>query len=341
MGLAFPFLNESSSLYNNSTQNRDLFQHLQIKHADNQQTQEVICPICASMANGEPNLLTADLISHIANDHQHSQVSTPSSASEGTSSYLRQSLSNRDYDFGIGPGIRGGFRRGSSRTPSRRGGLGRGGGTVSQHFIVDPSSGLPTMGSGNDPIADLLTQLSTVRRLTIANNNGTNTNSSSSMSANTINLQGLTRQQYERERLRAAARSHHHHHQSHHSQQSTSTSNIVTSAENDLFDSLFSSNLLIDPFTSSTNSDQTWTHIVAPQPQPTPEQQSQTSSSTKTPITTGTESDPSLLRRICDESSSSSSLAQQNTTVVQLSKPKSDFVQSLLLSSFAYSVNDT
>jgi hypothetical protein len=193
------------------------------------------------------------------------------------------------------------------------------------------------MGSGNDPIADLLTQLSTVRRLTIANN----TNSSSSMSANTINLQGLTRQQFERERLRAAARSHHHHHhQSHPSQQSTSISNIVPSAENDLFDSLFSSTLLIDPFTSSTTSDQTWTHIVAPQQQqPTPEQQSQTSSSTKTPITTSTETDPSLLRRICDESSSSS-LAQQNTTVGQLSKPKSDFVQSLLLSSFAYSVND-
>jgi hypothetical protein len=338
MGLAFPFLNESSSLYNTSTQNRDLFQHLQLKHADNQQSQEVICPICASMANGEPNLLTGDLISHIANDHQQSQVNTPSSASGGTSSYLRQSLSNRDYDFGIGPGIRGGFRRGSSRTPSRRGGLGRGGGSVSQHFVVDPSSGLSTMGSGNDPIADLLTQLSTVRRLTIANN----TNSSSSMSANTINLQGLTRQQFERERLRAAARSHHHHHhQSNHSQQSASISNIVPSAETDLFDSLFSSNLLIDPFTSSTTSDQTWTHIVAPQQQqqPIPEQQSQTSSSTKTPITTSTETDPSLLRRICDESSSSS-LAQQNTTVGQLSKPKSDFVQSLLLSSFAYSVND-
>jgi hypothetical protein len=336
MGLAFPYINESPSS-NNGTQNIDLFQHLQMKHADDQQSQEVICPICAAMANGEPNLVTADLMSHIANDHQHPQVNTPSSAGEGTNTYSRQP-SSRDYDFGVGAGIRGGFRRGSLRATGRRGGLGRGSGPVSQHFVADTSSGLPTAGGGNDPIADLLTQLSTVRRLAAANNN----NNSLTPSANTINLQTLTRQQYERERerLRAVARSHHHHHHHHqspHSQQSTATSDALSSAEHDLFDSLFSSALFIDPSNSSANNYQTWTHIVAQQ-QPPPEQQLQTSSTAKTPLTTNTEPDPSLLRRMCDESSSSST--QQNTTVVQPSKQKSDFVQSLLLSSFAYTIND-
>lgn len=337
MGLAFSYLNESSSSHN-STQNIDLFQHLQIKHVD-QQSQEVICPICAAMVNGEPNLVTADLISHIANDHQHQQVNTPSSAGEGTNSYSRQSLSARDYDFGVGVAIRGGFRRGSLRTPGRRGVLGRGGGPVSQHFVVDTSSGLSTVGGGggNDPIADLLTQLSTVRRLAAANNN----NSSLPPSSNTINLQTLTRQQYERERerLRAAGRSHHHHHHpSQHSQQSTATSDIASAVENDLFDSLFSSAPFIDPSSSSTDNHQTWTHIVAQQ-QSTPEQQSQTSSIIKNPSATSIEPDPSLLRRMCDESSSSSS-TQQSATVVQPSKQKSDFVQCLLVSSFAYTVND-
>jgi hypothetical protein len=41
---------------------------------------------------------------------------------------------------------------------------------------------------------------------------------------------------------------------------------------------------------------------------------------------------------MCDESSSS--LTQQNATVLQSSKQKSDFVQSLLLSSFDYTDND-
>ncbi|CAF1305788.1 unnamed protein product, partial [Didymodactylos carnosus] len=118
MGFGFPYLDELSSS-NNSTQNVDLFQHLQTKHADDQQSQEVICPICAAMINGEPNLVTADLISHIANDHQYSPVDTPSSAGDGTNPYSRQSSSATDYDFGIGAGIRGGFRRGSLRTPGR------------------------------------------------------------------------------------------------------------------------------------------------------------------------------------------------------------------------------
>ena len=336
MGLSLPYLNESSSSNNNNTQSIDLFQHLQLKHTSDQQLPEVICPVCASMTNAEPNLVTADLISHIANDHQQSQGSTPSTASDGTNIFARQASSTRDYDFGIAAGIRGGFRRGSLRTPGRRGGLGRGSGPVSQHFVVDPSSGLSAGGGGSDPIADLLTQLSSVRRLASANNN-----SSLPPTANTINLQTFTRQQYERERLRGTGRSHHHHHHhySQHPTQSAGASDVLSSAENDLFDSLFSSTLVIDPSSASTNNQRTWTHILAQpqsQQQSTPDQQSQTASTTTKP--TNTDADPSLLRRICDEASSS--LLQKNATIVQSSKPKSDFVQSLLLSSFFSTVND-
>ena len=272
----------------------------------------------------EPNLVTADLLSHIANDHQHQQVQTPSTAGIGINPYSRQSssTSNREFDFTSGTSSRAGFRRGPVRTPSRRGGLGRGGGTVSQHFVVDTS----TVNNGNDPIADLLTQLSTVRRLAAANNNNT------SSSSNTINLQTLTRQQYERERLRTTGRSHHHQQQQQHSHQSPSgtSSNALPSVENDFFDSLFASALFIDPASSSNNNHQTWAQIVAQQqqpPPPVPEQQSL--SSTKTSIT---EPDPSLLRKLCDESPS---LIQQNNT-----KHKNDFVHSLLLASFVCPFND-
>jgi hypothetical protein len=307
-------MNESSS------QNLDLFHHLQLKHADEQQSNEIICPICAAMTNGEPNLVTADLLAHIANDHQHQQVQTPSSAGIGTNPYARQS-SHRDFDFTSSTSTRAGFRRGPLRTPSRRGGLGRGGGgTVSQHFIADTSS----VNNANDPIADLLTQLSTVRRLAAANNNNT------SSSTNTINLQTLTRQQYERERLRTTARLHHQQQQQSHPSQQT-PSNVLPSVENDFFDSLFASALFIDPASSPNNTQQTWAQIVAQQ-QPTPDQQSLP---TKTPAI---EPDPSLLRRLCDDSPASS-LTQQNNTVVQ-QKRKNDFVQNLLLASFVCPLND-
>jgi hypothetical protein len=305
MGFSLPFVNESS-------QNFDLFHHLQAKHADEQQSNEIICPICAAMTNGEPNLVTADLLTHIANDHQHQQVQTPSTASIGPNPYSRQS-SNREFDFTSSTSTRAGFRRGPLRTPSRRGGLGRGGGTVSQHFVVETS----TVNGGNDPIADLLTQLSTVRRLAAATNN-------SSSSSNSINLQNLTRQQYERERLRSTGRSH---------QPQPAPSSSSATVENDFFDSLFASALFIDPSSSTNNSHQTWAQIVAQQqqqPPPSATSDQQQSSITKPPIT---EPDPSLLRRFCDESPCSS----QSTISV---KRKNDFMHSLLFASFVCPLND-
>ncbi|UJR29116.1 hypothetical protein I4U23_010330 [Adineta vaga] len=326
MGLAFPYIQDATTIEHN-LQNSDLFQHLQIKHAENQQTQEVICPICASMINGDSNYITGDLLSHIANDHQHSQVTTPSSAGVGATNFLRQSLPSRDYDFGLG--IRNGFRRGSSRILRGRTGLGgRGGNSFSPHFLIDTFSGSSTSTTNaNDPICDLLSQLSNVRRLTSSNNNGTSTNTSLSSTLNTINLQSITRQQYdrERERLRAASRLHHSVQQP--------TSNRILSADEDIFDSFF----------SSTLNDQTWTHVIAPS-QPTNEQQSQPSLLSKLPppppppSSTTTDPDPSLLHRLLNESSSSSSSSSLKLT--QSLKTKNDFVQNLLLSSFINPTNN-
>lgn len=352
MGYSFPYLNESSSL-TNQTENVDLFQHVQSKHGTDQQLPEVICPICASMTNGEPNLVTGDLISHIANDHQYSQGNTSTSTNDGINAYTRHGIPNREYDFGIGAAIRGGFRRGSLRVSSRRGSSGRGGNSnapVSQHFIVD-TAGLST--NGNDPIADLLTQLSTVRRIAAANNNN-NTNSSNSsnnnsplsVTPNTINLQALTRQQYERERLRATLGrpNHQHHHYSLHAPpppppppQSSGTSDNLSSVEPELFDALFPTTMYVDSSNSSG-----WTHILTHpqsqfQQQPTSDHLSQSTSTIKTPSTTN-DSDPSLLRRICDQSSSSSS--SKNSSIVQTPKQNSDFVQSLLLSSLVSMNNE-
>ena len=320
MGFSLPFTSDSAD-------NLDLFHHLQSRHADEQST-DIICPICAAMSNGEPNLVTADLLAHIANDHQlqAQQVQTPSTAGIGSNPYSRQTSSssstNREFDFTSSTSTRAGFRRGPLRTPSRRGGLGRGGGIVSQHFLVDSS----TSNGSHDPIADLLTQLSTVRRLAAANNNNNNTNSSSSSSSNSMTLQTLTRQQYERERLR-----------------STNRSQPASSAvESDFFDSLFSSALFIDPASSTPSSQQTWAQIVAQQqqqqqqqpPPPPPSSTSDQTTSTNKPSTT--EPDPSLLRRLCTDESSCSTQST-NAIVQQQQKRKIDFVHSLLLTSFVSS----
>ena len=313
MGFSLPFINESLS------HNLDLFHHLQLKHMDAQQATEVICPICAAMTNGEPNLVTADLFSHIANDHHHPQLQTPTTPGIGTNPYSRLSSLNRDADFTSSTSTRASFRRGSIRTPSRRAGLGRGRGTVSQHFVVDTSD-------GSDPIAELLTQLSTVRRLAARSNN----NSSSS---NTVNLQALTRQQYERERLRILTRSQHQQ-QAQPSQQATSSSNNLSFVESDFFDSIFASTLFLDSSSSTNdNPSQTWAQIVTQQQSTFGQQQHQPSVSK----TSAAQSDPSLLRKLFDEFPSNSSVTQQNNTIPPC---KSDFVHSLLVSSFMCSLNN-
>lgn len=336
MGLAFPFLNERFSSHNNK-HNQDFFQHLQSKHRNHQQLQEVICPICASMVNGEPNLVTTDLLSHVATDHQDSSIVTSSSASREANTYLRQPSSTRDYDFGIGSGVRAGFRRGSLRTINRRGTLGRGNVSVNQQLVIDNPSGLATIVHGNDPITNLLAQLSNARRLATGSSSAINTNNSLTSTSNSTNLQTITRQQYERERLRVAGRSHHFN-QSNDYQSSINTTNTLSSVESDFFDSIFSSSLFANPSTSPPQNHQNWPGLFS-QHHSVHEQQSENLPKIKMPTATSTESDPSLLRPIFNESISSPSI-QSNVTVNQSLKQRNDVVQSILLSSFTYSLYD-
>lgn len=112
-----------------------LHEHVTAEHTD--VSLEVVCPICASLPGGEPNHVTDDFASHLALEHR-----TP-----------------RDFDEP--PGL-----RHVRRIPHP----GRGGGSrtrrANMHFgsSANTLTGLSPSGRENmDPIAELLSQLSSVR----------------------------------------------------------------------------------------------------------------------------------------------------------------------------------
>ncbi|CAG0887097.1 unnamed protein product [Darwinula stevensoni] len=131
--------------------------HVSLEHAGT--TTEVVCPVCAALPGGEPNHLTDDLGTHLA-EHR------------GTT---------RDSET---PPLRGALRRSVGRGMSRRrthlqfnsnSGLyslypGGGGNAAA---TSTPSSGANANASSgrdaSDPIAELLSQLSTVRRMPPSN----------------------------------------------------------------------------------------------------------------------------------------------------------------------------
>jgi len=100
---------------------------------------EVVCPICASLPGGEPNLVTDDFASHLTVEHR----SQP-----------------RDSVAEDAPATRQNLRR--VQQPSRTLGVGRAR-RPNMHFS---SGGLSPSGTRDpvDPIAELLSQLSGVRR---------------------------------------------------------------------------------------------------------------------------------------------------------------------------------
>ncbi|KAG7190348.1 hypothetical protein KM043_006461 [Ampulex compressa] len=142
-----------------------LQEHVAADHSDT--SFEVVCPVCASMPGGDPNHVTDDFAGHLTLEHR--------SGPRDLISFLDDPTANRHGVRRIPHPARG---VGGSRTRSSSGGLS------------------PSSRESIDPIAELLTQLSGVRR------SGGGTGQSSSAPSQ---LQQLQMQlQLERQQVRAA-----------------------------------------------------------------------------------------------------------------------------------------
>ncbi|KAK8397071.1 hypothetical protein O3P69_005203 [Scylla paramamosain] len=114
--------------------------HVTADHPDT--PYEVVCPICASVSGGDPNHMTDDFAAHLTLDHR--------------------SGAPRDLDE---PSL---SRHGARRIPHQGRGISRGVARRNMTF-GSVSSGLfsPSTRESMDPIAELLSQLSGVRRATL------------------------------------------------------------------------------------------------------------------------------------------------------------------------------
>ncbi|KAK9889302.1 hypothetical protein WA026_004583 [Henosepilachna vigintioctopunctata] len=129
-----------------------LQEHVSAEHAEN--SFEVVCPLCAAMPGGDPNLMTDDFAGHLTLEHR--------TGPRDLISFLDEPIGNRHNMRRIPH---------SSHTGPH---MGRGSGTLrprrtNMHFSVfNSSGGLPSLSPSSresvDPIAELLSQLSGVRR---------------------------------------------------------------------------------------------------------------------------------------------------------------------------------
>ncbi|CAD6216196.1 GSCOCG00004414001-RA-CDS [Cotesia congregata] len=146
-----------------------LQEHVASDHPDT--TFEVVCPVCASLPGGDPNHVTDDFANHLTAEHRSGPRDLISFLDEPTSS-----------------------RHGPRRIPHSSRGVG-GQRTRRSNMLFSSSGGLsPSSRDSIDPIAELLSQLSGVRR-------------TGASTGQTTQLQQLQMQlQLERQQVRAATR---------------------------------------------------------------------------------------------------------------------------------------
>ncbi|KAK7085031.1 E3 ubiquitin-protein ligase kcmf1 [Halocaridina rubra] len=132
-----------------------LHDHVTAEHPDI--AYEVVCPICASVPGGDPNHVTDDFPAHLTLDHR-------SGAPRDLVSFYILLVIIHDEPSGSRHGVR--------RIPHQGRGIGRGVARRNMTF-GSVSSGLfsPSSRDPMDPIAELLSQLSGVRRATASDNN--------------------------------------------------------------------------------------------------------------------------------------------------------------------------
>ena len=91
-----------------------LSEHVTIEHED--ESHEVVCPICAAIPSGDPNHLTEDLLNHINLEHRNSfRESTNSNGSDDATTRFSRRLGSRTNTARRGSG-RNTFQFGSTGT---------------------------------------------------------------------------------------------------------------------------------------------------------------------------------------------------------------------------------
>uniref|UniRef100_A0A646QCW7 E3 ubiquitin-protein ligase KCMF1 n=1 Tax=Hemiscolopendra marginata TaxID=943146 RepID=A0A646QCW7_9MYRI len=128
-----------------------LQEHVTSEHTDT--TFEVVCPVCAALPGGDPNLVTDDFAAHLTLEHR---------SPRDLISFVDEPSGSRHVRRIPHPG------RGVGGTRARR---------TNMHF--SSSGGLSSLSPSNresmDPIAELLSQLSGVRRSATASQSSTTT----------------------------------------------------------------------------------------------------------------------------------------------------------------------
>lgn len=135
-----------------------LYDHVTTEH--NETPYEVVCPICASLPGGEPNQVTEDFAAHLTMEHRGG------GGGLGNNGVLREEVG---VEVGVGRGVR---RiphptRGSSGARTRRPNMhfsSSGAGSNSSGSNASSSRDREREREAMDPIAELLSQLSGVRR---------------------------------------------------------------------------------------------------------------------------------------------------------------------------------